>query len=412
VKLTAEALNNFWDTVPAEAKKSGAELVKAQKKTNTELEKDAKKTSDKQLEEFKRLSDEKQKLLDSFNEDETAKTKEAALKDLAVNKAKLEKISLEKQGAKEDTIRLKNEEIIALESLQRLEKENAEIAAKEEKTAIELITREKNIELIKQQEEKLEATLRNQEENDDDIRAEIGDFEERTLELIRKSFDEKLKVREAALKKVEDQLLNINVEGSLPSQEKILDDSLTAQEEAILRSYEDKLEIQEDGLSKIGKDLVDPQQEGSYPSQEKLLEDSLKRQADVTDAFYLSRLELARAYRRKLEKIASGNDPDEEDVEEDDDDSSEETSGGGETGGDDDSIFDDDPIFEESSSAPQVQSSVRTRSSSGFVRRKSNDNESKPQTVNVIVDIELQDNLVNFISAQQRQQTDLGISRQ
>lgn len=241
ISLLTTAFTTFFLTAPKTAKLSGEELLAVQEKANQDLLEAQKKSNDKRLDTLKDLHKQRESIITKLNTYEEEATKETLLKQLEIEKTGLELLSLQKQGAQEDTIALKQAEVSALETLSNLEKQNTAISAKSTKTAIELITKEKNTELIALEKEKLAKIREEQESSDDLVEAEIGDFEDRTLGIIEKSFEKKIKAQETALEDVDKLISDIEVPGSHPHQEDKLDKSLAKKALATKTHYDTEL---------------------------------------------------------------------------------------------------------------------------------------------------------------------------
>ena len=372
VSAAAVAVGAAWALMADDTEKANDEITKnveqnakkreiLRKKEADKALADTKADNQKRLDEIRKLNLEKKRLLQEFSKVDIEADKKTALQQLEIEKTKFEKKSLEQQGASEETLALKQSEIDTLQNLQNLERENAIIAAKSEKTALELITREKNKILIDEQQLKLNTVRDQQLQSNEQIFTDVSEFEDRTRELIVESFDKKLENQVKALADIEQQLTSLDVKGS-------------------------------------------------YPNQEKLLDKSLVNQSKSTEGFYKKELQKREGYLRTLESMGYGDSYG---------DSYDYKPTGQVTTTHDSSFFDpNSSIFDSDSTlpppsvaAPVTESPPNAPSAAPSASSTAPSfSQSAPQTIKV--DLSLKGDLVNFISAEQRKQSDLGISRQ
>jgi TP901 family phage tail tape measure protein len=321
LSAATSAVIAFFAVAPTEAKKSGKETLKAQEKANEILEKEREESSKRHLEQIQELYAKRARLVEEHEKQNQNLDEEGAERALRIQKLKLEKQSLIEQGAQKETIELKEKELSAVEKLDKLKKENAEIAAKENKTAIDVINQEANIEEISQLETHLNDIREKQEESDDDVEAEIGDFEDRTRKLIQKSHSKKLDDQKEQLEKIDALIADEKQKGSFPDQEDKLQKSLDTKEEKTKKYYEKEEEKQKTHIEDIMGFLKDEDQDGSYPDQEDELESALSTQGGLTEEYYKAELgkreQFLKDYKALGEVTAEKDDDDDDDDDDD-----------------------------------------------------------------------------------------------
>jgi TP901 family phage tail tape measure protein len=241
LSLATTAVVAFFAVAPDEAKKGGEKVIEEQKKTNEALIQQQKESNQKQLGLIQSLEEKKKRIINEFNEEKLEKDQEAAEKEIEIQKLQLEAASLIEQGAQQETIKLKNDELATIQKINRLGSDNKKIDLKKEKTALELIEREANKTEIEQLEQQLINIREKQSNNSDEIEADIGDFEERTRKIVKESFEKKLEDQKKQLEDVDALITNAKQKGSYPDQEKKLETSLDTQSKETAAFYEDEL---------------------------------------------------------------------------------------------------------------------------------------------------------------------------